>query len=208
MTTPNTAGKVTWAESWALRSDELTAFLERPLTRRAQRRDATALRSAQRWHGERAPDTLGTWRAMTADIVVGHEAAADRTNPLKPSGSGFGRDISDPCHPQMPFERPGASNADDEANDGRPPLARSSKPKTFSDTPKLALTLEEAAAELSVSTATIRRMITPREPQSREPGRWSTRGSSVIVAALEEFLNASLSDAATSLPRVPPLAGP
>jgi excisionase family DNA binding protein len=91
---------------------------------------------------------------------------------------------------RMPFERPGASNADDEANDGRPPLARSSKPKTFSDTPKLALTLEEAAAELSVSTATIRRMITRGSLRAVSLGDGPRARRRVSRSALEEFLNA------------------
>ena len=72
---------------------------------------------------------------------------------------------------RLPVERSRASSAEDAANDGRPRRARSSEPRGgFAEGPKLALTLEEAAAELSVSTATIRRMITAG---ASEPCAWA-----------------------------------
>ena len=74
---------------------------------------------------------------------------------------------------RLPVERSRASSAEDAANDGRPRRARSSEPRGgFAEGPKLALTLEEAAAELSVSDCetTIRRMITQGGLRSHPTG--------------------------------------
>jgi excisionase family DNA binding protein len=92
---------------------------------------------------------------------------------------------------RLPVERARASNADDKANDGRPRLARLSEPKGGStESPKLALTLEEAAAELSVSTVTIRRMITRGSLRAVRLGDGPRARRRVSRSALEDFLNA------------------
>ena len=91
---------------------------------------------------------------------------------------------------RLPVERSRASNADHEANDGRPRLARSSEPTGgFAEGPRLALTLEEAAAELSVSTATIRRMITRGSLRAVRLGDGPRARRRVSRSALEQFLN-------------------
>ncbi len=77
------------------------------------------------------------------------------------------------------------------ANDGRLGEAHSSE-RTVRSTegPKLALTLEEAAAELSVSTATIRRMIRRGSLRAVRLGDGPRARRRVSRSALEEFLNA------------------
>jgi excisionase family DNA binding protein len=92
---------------------------------------------------------------------------------------------------RLPVERSRASSAEDAANDGRPRRARSSEPRGgFAEGPKLALTLEEAAAELSVSTATIRRMITRGSLRAVRLGDGPRARRRVSRSALDEFLNA------------------